>query len=273
MRSITPIKYDLNKKTEWKILLIISLVIIVPCIVLLFSEQFAENIIDIVNSDLLAILFTAMYIAIPLFIISILSLINISVYLKRLEQNHFEVPKNRWTYDNDLLKLPRTEVVENKYAVDSKTGAQVSVAVYITFVIIDFLYMGKWVGIEEDCISFFVLLMIMHLFFLIFAVVLFRQRNTAVYVDNTDIAFGRKVRISISKTICVLVVTSIIAIIGLILADRMTEYVHKSRQQESAQVISILTERASMDDNDLVIDDSNLGNSEGAEFPDRYMLG
>ena len=86
--------------------------------------------------------------------------------------------------------------------------------------------------------------MIMHLFFLIFAVVLFRQRNTAVYVDNTDIAFGRKVRISISKTICVLVVTSIIAIIGLILADRMTEYVHKSRQQESAQVISILTERA-----------------------------
>lgn len=253
MISFTPIIYDKKTKRQWIIRLIISLVIILSGWVLIFAEQFSEDIIDHMHSGVIAILFTAMYFSVPVFVISVLALLNICIYLKRLEKNNFEVPDNKRAYDNDLSKLPRTEAVENKYAGDSRLGGLISLAVYAVFVTLDIFYQIKWIGIEDDFTFFFVLFMIMHLFFLIFAVILFRQGNTADYVDNTDIAWGRKVRIPIAKTISILVITSIIAVFGLKLADTMTDYMHKSRQQKSVKVISVLSERALADVSDRLI--------------------
>ena len=143
------------------------------------------------------------------------------------------MPENKKKYEHDLNNLPRTQQVENLYAGDSMTGGILYLIAYVIFVAADIYYVIKWTGLgESDAIVLFVMMMLAHLFFLIFAMYLFGQKDTTKYVDDVDIddSCTRKARMSIAKSIMILVITSIVSAFGTSMIFTMTEYIYKSRQ-------------------------------------------
>ena len=162
MGNYTPIRYDKKGRKGWIIRLAISGAIIALFIILLLIESL------FLFSDALLIVFAvfsaALYIAIPFFVISVVVLIDSSVYLARLRKNYFEVPEDKNLFDRDLAKLPRFGQVENVYARDSKIGALLSIICYIVFVTVDICYVVKWTRLgESDSVFLFVVMMLFHL--------------------------------------------------------------------------------------------------------------
>ena len=232
------IRYDIKTKKDWRIRLIISgSVILLFILVFLFDSVILAKSAFLSSMDFLfvffAILSVAMYISVPVFVVSLLIFIDSSIYLSRLKKNHFELPENKKKYEHDLNNLPRTQQVENLYAGDSMTGGILYLIAYVIFVAADIYYVIKWTGLgESDAIVLFVMMMLAHLFFLIFAMYLFRQKDTTKYVDDVDIDDSciRKARMSIAKSIMILVITSIVSAFGTSMIFTMTEYIYKSRQ-------------------------------------------
>ena len=128
--SYTPIRYDKKSEKEWIIRLVISLSIILLYIIMLFIEANAfvsSGINPLSDSSLFTVFFVFLsvleYIAVPVFVISILMVLDSYMYLKRLKKNYFEVPVDKKIYEKNLSNVPRTKVVENVYARDSWIGA------------------------------------------------------------------------------------------------------------------------------------------------------
>ena len=252
----TPIRYDKKARKEWLIRLVIALAVILLHIIILFMESFilASGDNPFIANSLLTLLFVFMsflsYIAFPLFIISLLIVIDSSAYLKRLKQNHFEVPGDKKVYERNLANVPRTEIVENVYARDSRKGAILFFIVYILNVAVDIYYVAKWTGLgEKDSIMLFVLMMMAHLFFLIISVVIYRQKDTSLYIDEVDVKFPgdqRKTRISLYKAIIILVIATAISAFGVSMAFTMTKYIYKSRNSNYDKTIDEFKEKATM---------------------------
>ena len=227
MNSFKPIRYDRKARKGWLIRLVISGVFIA----LFTIFTLIDSLLDVDKFIIIfAILAAASYVSIPLFVISLLLYIDSSVYLRRLSKNYYEVPEDKKLYDRDLAKLPRTGQVENVYVNDSKIGALISLICYIAFVIVDIYYVVKWTGLgESDSVFLFVIMMLAHLLLVIFAVVLYKQKDTSQYVDEVDVKAYRKTRISITRTISILVIMSLIFSVGVMFAFTMTDYIYKSR--------------------------------------------
>ncbi|SEP56173.1 Uncharacterized conserved protein, phosphatidylethanolamine-binding protein (PEBP) family [Lachnospiraceae bacterium NE2001] len=254
MTRVTPIRYDTKTKKKWKILLIISGSVILLYILVLLLESLILTKTDPLSSTsglfvFYMILVCLMDISVVVFAISLLMLIDSSIYLSRLKKNHFELPEDKKLYDRDLTNLPRTDLVENVYARDSLIGGLLYLLAYLIFVAADIYYVAKWVALgEKDSIELFVMMMLAHLFFLIFAVFLFRQKDTTKYVDEVDAetSYNRKVRFSINKSIAILLITSVVSIFGIMMAHSMTEYIYKSRYGHYEKTIYDFKENATM---------------------------
>ena len=227
MNSFKPIRYDRKARKGWLIRLVISGVFIA----LFTIFTLIDSLLDVDTFIIIfAILVAALYVSIPLFVISLLFYIDSSIYLRRLSKNYYEVPEDKKLYDRDLAKLPRTGQVENVYVNDSKIGALISLICYIAFVIVDIYYVVKWTGLgESNSVFLFVIMMLAHLLLVIFAVVLYKQKDTSQYVDEVDVKAYRKTRISITRTISILVIMSLIFSVGVMFAFTMTDYIYKSR--------------------------------------------
>ncbi len=245
MGNYNPIRYDKKARKDWLIRLVISGTIIALFIILLLIESllsFADALLIV-----FAVLSVALYIAVPFFVISVVALIDSSVYLARLKKNYFEVPEDKKLFDRELAKLPRSGQVENAYVRDSKIGALLSIICYIVFVIVDICYVVKWTRLgENDSVFLFVVMMMFHLIFVIFAVVLFKQKDTSRYVDETDLRDQRKCRISITRAIAILLIISIISSIGVTMAFSMTDYIYKSRNGHYDKTIDEFKDKATM---------------------------
>ena len=249
---IKPIRYDVKSRKSWKIRMIISgIVILIYSIVLLLDSTISLGNELLSSNDGLLVIFvllsTAMYLALPIFVISFLLFLDSSIYLKRLKKNHFEIPDDKKIYDRDLSKLPRTEQVENVYTNDSRIGGLLYLIAYLVFVAVDIYYVVKWTRLgETDSIVLFVFMMIAHLFFLIFALYIYKQKDTTKYVDEVDIDYQRKKRISITKALTILVITSVISTMGITMAFSMTKYIYKSRNGHYDKTVEDFKENATM---------------------------
>ena len=255
--SYTPIRYDKKSEKEWIIRLVISLSIILLYIIILFIEANAfvsSGINPLSDSSLFTVFFVFLsvleYIAVPVFVISILKVLDSYMYLKRLKKNYFEVPVDKKIYEKNLSNVPRTKVVENVYARDSWIGAIFFLIGYIAFVTIDICYVVKWTSLgETDSIMLFVLMMIAHLSFLILAIILFRQKDTSRYIDEIDVKTSgelRKTRISLPKAITIFVIITIIFAFGVTMAFSMTKYIYKSRHGSYDKTIDEFKDKATM---------------------------
>ena len=257
MAWIKPIRYDKKSKKNWLIRLIIS-----GSAILLFILVYLFDSVILAKSDFLssmdfllvffAVLSVAMYISVPVFVISLLKFIDSSMYLWRLKKNYFELPEDKKLYENDLNKLPRTNQAENMYARDGLVGGLLYILAYAGFVAADIYYVIKWTRLgETDAIVLFVFMMIVHLFFLIFALYLFHQKDTTKYVDDVDLDAGsiRKTRMSIVRSITILVITSIISVMGVTTVFTMTKYIYKSRYGHYDKTLDGFKEKATMNIN------------------------
>ncbi len=246
-----PIRYDTKARRDWKIRLILSGSVVLIFLIVFFSDAVILSNDESLSVEpivaILVLLSTANYIAVPVFGVSLLMLLDSSIYLRRLKKNYFEIPEDKKKYEQNLKNLPRTGQVENVYARDSVIGGVLYIIAYLIFVAVDIYYVVKWTGLgEKDSIELFVLMMIVHLFFLVFAVYLYRQKDTTKYVDDVDVDDYRKVRISITKAITILVITSIISAIGVTFAFTMTEYIYKSRHGHYDKTLDEFKEKATM---------------------------
>lgn len=251
------IKYDKKAQKRWLIRMIVSGVIILIYILFLtvYAYLFAGGKGDTLRDNGLLMLLFALAsslgtLTMPFFVISVVFLVDSTIYLRRLKKNHFEVPMDKKVYDYDLTKVPRTEKVENVYSRDSIVGGLLFLAAYIIFVAADINYVIKWTSLGENgSIVLFVMMMMAHLFFAIFAVIMFRQKNTSKYIDVTDVGEyedSRKKRYSLNGIIIILVITSVISSFGISLVFSMTKYVYKSRNGHYDKTTDDFKEKATM---------------------------
>ncbi len=257
MAWIKPIRYDKKTRKNWLIRLIISGSVNLLFILMYFFDSIilaGEN--SSSSEDFLLVLFAflagAMYFSVPVFVISLLKFIDSSMYLRRLKKNYFEIPKDKKLYEHDLNKLPRTNQAENMYAKDSLVGGLLYILAYAGFVAADIYYVIKWTRLgETDAIVLFVFMIIVHLFFLIFALYLFRQKDTTKYVDDVDLdaSSTRKTRMSITRSITILVITSIISVMGVTTVFTMTKYIYVSRYGHYDKTLDGFKEKATMNIN------------------------
>ncbi len=239
----TPIKYDKVFQRISLVLLIISGTLLV----LLKALFFAEHYVDITMTDTMVYFFTIAYVSIPMVPLSLMLYLEVTVYLKRLEKNHFVVPVKKKDYESDLRCLPRTQVVENCYTKDSFYEAILALTVYAIFVICDVSYLIKWLGFGvTDAKVVFVMLMVFHLMFLLAAFCFYRQRDPQKYIDSVDICDGRKVRTSLMEAVGILIVLSLMAAFSVAMAHSMTEYTYKSRNGHYDKDLSDFQEKASL---------------------------
>lgn len=259
------IKYDKKAQKRWLICLIVSGVIIFIYILLLLVDAylFASKGKNPFPDNPLLMIFISLFfsvsnLAFPIFVISLLLSIDSSVYLRRLGKNHFEVPEDKRVYNKDLAQVPRTEKVENVYSNDSIIAGLLFLVGYIAFVAIDIYYVVKWTRLgENDSIALFIFMMLAHLFFIIFAVIIYRQKDNEKYIDETDVReYGdfRKKRFSLMSAIVVLVITSAISTFGVSMAFTMTKYIYKSRNGHYDKTVDDFKAGATMTvaSNDLV---------------------
>ncbi len=208
-------------------MIVTAVLSLIFALLLVFDNTKASDI-----NGLLIFLILAGEASIPLFILSVVLYIDSSVYLKRLEKNHFEIPEKKKDYGNDLSKVERSEVVENRYAKDSKIASCVALLMYVIFVILDILYFVKWskLGEGDSAVALLIPLLVFHLIFLVLALIFRKQQDPKLYVDDVDIKDHRKVRKSITAAIGLLIFLGLIAAFSVATAHSMTDYVHKSKQ-------------------------------------------
>ena len=260
----TPIKYDKQFQKACRILMLVTGSILILFFFLLFFG--GDKAVDL-NAWMSILCLAASYMAVPLFPFSVILYVDATFYFRRLQKNHFSVPEKKKDYDNDLSRLPRTKVVENRYAHDSQVAAVLALVVYAVFLLCDILYLAKWLDYgESDATALFVILMFLHLYFPIQAFLFFRQKNMQKYVDEVDIRDGRKVRTSLMGAIVTLIFVSFIAAFSVMTAHSMTDYVYKSRYGHYDKTLGEFWEKATLtvtsDDLQDGVWDSRITNTE-----------
>ena len=238
----TGIKYDKRFQKVCGIVMIVTGVLLLLNAIMLAAFWDRTDI-----SDWMIILMLAGYASVPLFPLSTVLYLDAVFYLKRLQRNHFSIPEKKEDYGNDLSRLPRTGVVENRYAKDSLIAAVAALGIYPVFVLCDILYLVKWLGYgESDATAMFVILMVLHLYFPIRAFLFYRQKNTEKYVDEVDIRDGRRTRTSVMGAVGILLFVSCIAALTVTEAHSVTKYIYKSRYGHYEKTLNDFQERATM---------------------------
>ena len=226
----TKIKYDKKFNKACRIILIVTAcLMLISLIMILFFDDPASSWIDYI----IVFVVVTSYVSVPLFLLSLVLFTDSTVYLKRLEKNHFEVPVNKKDYDNNLEAVPRSAEAENIYSKDSIYASVLALVVYVIVLVFDILYFAKWIGPEPSSAkAMIVLLLLFHLIFPLMAFIIFRQKNTEKYIDEVDVKRNgdkRKKRISLTSGIGIMVILGLIAAFSISTAHSMTKYVYKSR--------------------------------------------
>ena len=221
----TSILFD--KKTN-KITRIIMIISGICSIIYLTLFVLPERITDNLDSLIVPVVLVGNAV-VPVFLISFFVYINSAVYLKRLENNTFKVPDKKSDYNNNLENLPRTEIVENRYANDSNIAFYISLVVYIIFLVLDIIYLITWNKYEKGAVALFIALIIGHFIYMVIGLLLRRQRNTDEYVDDVDIRNGKKTRMSLVRFITLLLVLGLLGAFSVATAHTMTQYIYNYR--------------------------------------------
>lgn len=161
-------------------------------------------------------------------------------YILRLKSYGYELPLRKKDYDFDVRKLPKVSEpkgvsIGSKY---SKTFMIISLVMYIILLVLDSYYYAKWhILVKDSAEALFVLLMIFHLFWPIFAFVLNKQSDKDRYRDDVETDFSKKPRICLESLIIAVLVMGLISLYANMTAHSMTKYIYKSRlaQEQSAE--------------------------------------
>ncbi|MCR5212880.1 MAG: hypothetical protein K6E10_00545 [Eubacterium sp.] len=238
-----PIKYDKKFNKIIKIVTILTGVFSLVYIILLMLPQEAT---DALNSAIIPIILLGNG-SIPVFLLCLALLISSSLYLARLKKNTFEVPESRRDYDNDLAKLPRKQVVENRYASDSQKAFYLSIIMYGFAIIFDIVYFVRWRKYVSDSMVLFFMLIFGHLLFIIVGGFIKKQEDTEKYADDVDVRSDKKPRMNIVEASWILIVMGLVAAFTILTANTMTDYIYKSRNSSYDETIDDFKAKATLE--------------------------
>ena len=143
---------------------------------------------------------------------------------------------------NNLNNLPKTrEAGSSLFAKHSRMGMWMYFAFFVLFLVVDVMYLIKWHFMKDICTFLFTVCLVLDSVWLIFAVIMRRQRNTEKYRDDVECDKTRKERLNLENIIVFAIFWAIVCTVACIQAVTTTKYKDKVRM-EDAQVIVMANE-------------------------------
>lgn len=223
------IKYDLQSIKCTKILAVITLIMFITGIVLSIFDPFTNL---EANDFIIIIIVICIEGGGFLSLLCWISYFMGTCYIKRLIAYGYEIPYRKKDYNNNLNNLPITEASQGK-SIGSKYSRIfmfISIFIYILFLSLDIYYYAKWYFMKDSATALFILLMIFHLFWPIFALILKKQSNKDKYRDDVEKDYTKKPRICLETLILTIIIMSCLSLFATSTAHSMTKYVYKSQQ-------------------------------------------
>lgn len=170
-----------------------------------------------------------------LFLFSVFNLFAGLCYIHRLKHYGYEIPYKKSDYNNKLENVPH---INRQFCAGTKQHTESSIlfficmSVYLMTNVWDIYYIVHWYKyVDSNATFLFCVQMILDFYWLISAVIFYKQRNIEKYRDDVELDVGRKKRISIEKgmIVCVIVLFFIVHIKMSI--TNMSDYIFHSRAE------------------------------------------
>lgn len=170
-----------------------------------------------------------------LFLFSVFNLFAGLCYIHRLKHYGYEIPYKKSDYNNKLENVPH---INRQFCAGTKKHTESSIlfficmSVYLMANVWDIYYIVHWYKyVDSNATFLFCVQMILDFYWLISAVIFYKQRNIEKYRDDVELDVGRKKRISIEKgmIVCVIVLFFIVHIKMSI--TNMSDYIFHSRAE------------------------------------------
>lgn len=170
-----------------------------------------------------------------LFLFSVFNLFAGLCYIHRLKHYGYEIPYKKSDYNNKLENVPH---INRQFCAGTKKHTESSIlfficmSVYLMTNVWDIYYIVHWYKyVDSNATFLFCVQMILDFYWLISAVIFYKQRNIEKYRDDVELDVGRKKRISIEKgmIVCVIVLFFIVHIKMSI--TNMSDYIFHSRAE------------------------------------------
>lgn len=170
-----------------------------------------------------------------LLIFSVLHLFAGLCYIHRLKHYGYEIPYKKSDYNNKLENVPR---VNRQFCAGTKQHTESSIlfficmSVYLMANVWNIYYIVHWYKyVDSNATFLFCVQMILDFYWLIWAVIFYKQRNIEKYRDDVELDVGRKKRISIEKgmIVCSIVLFFIVHIKMSI--TNMSDYIFYNRAE------------------------------------------
>ena len=170
-----------------------------------------------------------------LFLFSVFNLFAGLCYIHRLKHYGYEIPYKKSDYNNKLENVPH---INRQFCAGTKKHTESSIlfficmSVYLMTNVWDIYYIVHWYKyVYSNATFLFCVQMILDFYWIISAVIFYKQRNIEKYRDDVELDVGRKKRISIEKgmIVCVIVLFFIVHIKMSI--TNMSDYIFHSRAE------------------------------------------
>lgn len=153
------------------------------------------------------------------------------LYFNRLKKYGYEIPFSRKDYGNDIRNLKRIREPETSiYGVEARRICfVVCIGLLVVFFGMDIKFYQEWKFMREECIAVLIPIMLFHLFWILYAVLIKIQENKSKYRDDAEYDEARKERYSVERIILTIVIIAAFSLFAVSTASSMTKYVYKTK--------------------------------------------
>lgn len=225
------IRYDQCQQKQSVLCSIVFFVLIVFSCVILYGDYS-----DTFSDWSMMVLFFVNMCSGPAFIYSVYQLFASVCYIKQLEKQGYEIPKDKKDYNGLLENLPHQDVSVQKEAY-SKTSLALGIVSVVAFgitIVFNVQYIFDWLCVyQEEIVAMILIQSVFDCVLLVRCVSFFRQMNTNKYKDVVEIDGKRKNRKSLVDGIFVIVVLLVLSLFSKRMVGSMTDYLFKSKVEKS----------------------------------------
>lgn len=233
------IKYDRLTNKILLIVTIISGLFAIMGILCLF--------IELEDSGLLVL--AGLYLGGGLFLFSGLNLLEGLCYTHRLKLHGYEVPYNKRDYNNNLRNVPCNQIQNKKESGKRESGLLflIFISIWLIANIWNIYYVTHWYRYVDTTATFLLCMQtVFDLYWLISAIVFFRQMNMEKYRDDVETDDARKERTPVEKGIFHCAVMLVLMVIIKTMIVNASDYIFHSRAEHDQAFLETMQGQISM---------------------------
>ena len=170
-----------------------------------------------------------------LFLVSGLHLFAGLCYIRRIKFHGYEIPYRKSDYDNNLQNVPRKNgqvFDETKKNIESRILCFIYLIVYLLVNFWNIYYIVSWYKyVDSNAIFLLCVQLILDFYWLISAIIFYRQRNIEKYRDDVEMDAGRKKRTPIEKGMITCAILLIVMVYAKMIIVNMSDYISHSRSE------------------------------------------